>query len=360
MKKVVSLMLALVMVFAMMPHALAASDSSETLTACGPVGFTDTDQITNAEAVAVTTAIGLFSGTPDGRFDPAGTVTRAQMAAIIVKMLKGCDFDADIYKGEGNPFTDTAGFQGGWAEGYINACVQMHIVNGYGDGTFRPGNAVTVPEAATMLLNALKVEPVQGTDWPASVIYKARAMNLFGELDSFFVLNWTMELNRDQLSVIINAAIQYKPEGGETLLSSVFGVKNINTEHKYGEGFCEVCHAVKPGQEGAETSEPDDPADYYPGTKIRTFTAITGIECKRIDDGKRYCYSVPDLDIPARSNPSSNKYCKAYMDYMSSLNCAAISIGGSEPYVAAAEGSLKLWAAPFDGEVYIEITRGAI
>lgn len=316
MKKVVSLMLALVMVFAMMPHALAASDSSETLTACGPVGFTDTDQITNAEAVAVTSAIGLFSGTPDGRFDPTGTVTRAQMTTIIVKMLKGCDFNADIYKGEGNPFTDTAGFQGGWAEGYINACVQMHIVSGYGDGTFKPGNAVTVAEAATMILNALKVDAGSGT-WPINVMSKAEQMNLFGDLGFTTMHGGSKELNRDQLAVIINAAIQYKPEGGETLLSSVFGVKNINTEHKYGESFCEVCHAVKPVPEGAETEDPEteDPADYYPGTKIKTFTAVTGVE--PIDAGKRR-WTYPAAAGDFYSEPNLQEYLR-YLETVGEL-----------------------------------------
>ena len=47
--------------------------------------------------------------------------------------------------------------------------------------------------------------------------------------------------------MIVNAGVQYKPEGGEALLSDLFGVKNINTEHKFEGNFCTVCRAAKPG-----------------------------------------------------------------------------------------------------------------
>ena len=138
MKKTISLLLAVTMLLSMMTMGVHAAQD-DTLNACGVVGFKDLERITYTNAVAVTAGIGLFTGTDEGKFEPHGQVTRAQMATIVVKMLKGADFNADSYKGESNPFPDTADFQGGWAEGYINACVQLGIVKGYGDGKFFVG-----------------------------------------------------------------------------------------------------------------------------------------------------------------------------------------------------------------------------
>ena len=45
--------------------------------------------------------------------------------------------------------------EGGWASGFINCAVSQGIIKGYPDGTFKPNNNVTYAEAATMLLRAL-------------------------------------------------------------------------------------------------------------------------------------------------------------------------------------------------------------
>ena len=50
--------------------------------------FTDADQISNTEAVAVMNAVGVFQGS-GGAFSPAGILTREQAAKIICYMLGG-------------------------------------------------------------------------------------------------------------------------------------------------------------------------------------------------------------------------------------------------------------------------------
>ena len=242
-KRLFGLLLAGAMLLSGLTLCVGAA-GEDTLNACGPVGFKDPERITYTEAVSITGGLGLFSGTTDDRFDPRGTVTRAQMATIVVKMLKGADFNADSYKGEENPFPDTAAFESGWAEGYVNACVQLGIVKGYGDGTFQPANPVTTAEALTMVLNALKVDAGAG-EWPATVMNKASELKLADGLG--FAPASDKLLNREQLAVIVSAGVQYKPEGGEALLSSVFGVKSINTEHKFEGDFCTVCRTAREG-----------------------------------------------------------------------------------------------------------------
>ena len=52
-------------------------------------------------------------------------------------------------------FQDTASYQSGWAEGYINMCASLGIVSGYNDTAYGPGDTVTTWQAALMLQRAL-------------------------------------------------------------------------------------------------------------------------------------------------------------------------------------------------------------
>lgn len=195
-KRTLSLALASVMLLGMMVVGSSAA-------------FIDADEIVNKEAVEITAGLGLFAGNPDGSFNPKGTVTRAQMATVIVKMLYGSDINADQFKGIGK-FSDTAAFEGGWAEGYINLCADQGVVSGYGDGTYKPGNSVTTAEAVTMILNALDVDAGEGT-WPLTFMAKAEEMKLFSELA---VKPLTHDpLTRDQLAVLVLAGLEYSPSG---------------------------------------------------------------------------------------------------------------------------------------------------
>ncbi len=174
--------------------------------------FSDADQIVHAEAVNRAAELGYFVGS-DGKFMPKETVTRAQMATVIVKMLHGADHNADPYKNMGR-FPDTADYQGGWADGYINLCAQEGVVGGYGDGTFQPDKKVNAAEAVTMLLNALKVDAGEG-NWPDTVMNKGTELGLFAELSG---VEAGTALNRDQLAALVIAGVDWKEEkaGGDT------------------------------------------------------------------------------------------------------------------------------------------------
>ena len=77
-KKILSLALALVMVFSLMTFASAKD-------------FSDSDAIEHTEAVEVLTALEVIDGVGNNTFNPTGNVTRAQMAAIMTRYLLGLE-----------------------------------------------------------------------------------------------------------------------------------------------------------------------------------------------------------------------------------------------------------------------------
>ena len=197
-KRALSLALASVMLLGMMVVGSSAA-------------FADADEIVNTEAVEIAAGLGLFAGS-DGKFNPEGTVTRAQMAAVIAKMYYGSDLNADTYKGS-NQFSDTASFEGGWAEGYINLGVEKGWFKGYGDGTFKPGQAVTTAEAMTMIINLLGIDAGEGT-WPMTVMAAAEENELFdGELELKPQPATNVAMTRDELAVVVVNALYYSEEG---------------------------------------------------------------------------------------------------------------------------------------------------
>ncbi len=259
-KRALSLALASVMLLGMMVIGTSAAT------------FTDADEIVNTEAATITAGLGLFAGS-EGKFNPAGTVTRAQMATVIVKMLYGSEINADSYKGSGK-FSDVASFEGGWAEGYINLCANLGIVGGYGDGTFKPGQYLTTAEAVTMLLNALKVDAGAGT-WPLTVMAAAEKIDLYK--DMLTAKPTTNEaLTRDQLSVLVWNGLNYSAD--EKIGYTVDGV----TYSDYMEAFL-AAGGTLGGQQPNKTitiAKPDTLADSVFGLKkvegILTGNTATG------------------------------------------------------------------------------------
>ncbi|MBQ7033782.1 MAG: S-layer homology domain-containing protein [Clostridia bacterium] len=112
------------------------------------------DTASYAEAVTTLNALGIMIGDENGNFNPDASITRAETAAIITRMknLGGAASAAG-----GTNFTDVAADH--WAAGYINLAEQSGIINGYGDGTFGPSNAVTFEQVIKMIVAALGRTP---------------------------------------------------------------------------------------------------------------------------------------------------------------------------------------------------------
>lgn len=112
--------------------------------------FPDVDEDSAyVEATEFLLDLGVMEGDDQGNFNPNKFVTRAEMAAIICRML-GEDFSEA--KG-GTTFTDVA--ESHWANAYITKVAELGIVEGDGNGIFGPSDVVTYEQAVTMLIRAI-------------------------------------------------------------------------------------------------------------------------------------------------------------------------------------------------------------
>ena len=117
--------------------------------------YTDVAEDANySEAVTVLSGLGILTGYEDGSFKPDATITRAEFATVVIRML-GL---ADSASGGAVIFNDVAADH--WANGYIALASQQGIVNGYGDGRFGPEDPVKYQEAIKMVVAALGYTPM--------------------------------------------------------------------------------------------------------------------------------------------------------------------------------------------------------
>lgn len=99
-------------------------------------------------------------------YDPAGTVTRQQMATYVVRMLDSIPdrFHALPELGDGPvPFADGDQVSSAHERG-VRLLAELGIVSGYDDDTFRPGEPVNRAQMATFVAGA--VEEVTGEQLP--------------------------------------------------------------------------------------------------------------------------------------------------------------------------------------------------
>lgn len=128
-------------------------------------------------AVSALMNAGIVSGYPDGDFMPSQSMNRAEACKLIVTAV-GANID-----NVGTQFKDLAGYS--WATPYIVYAASNGIVSGYDDGTFRPGNKVTMDEIITMSVRALGYKDSSlNANWPLAYLSKAKDLNILSGIDS--------------------------------------------------------------------------------------------------------------------------------------------------------------------------------
>lgn len=96
--------------------------------------FTDVDTSLYKNALNVLATYGILQGNGDGTFNPEGTLTRAQLCALLAQALGVTSLSE-------SPYSDVEDTR--WYAPYVTAMSYMGLVEGYEDGTFRPNDTVT-------------------------------------------------------------------------------------------------------------------------------------------------------------------------------------------------------------------------
>ena len=169
----------------------------------------------------------IISGFPDGTFQPATPITRAQYAALITKTFQlPKSNQLDKFKDIKPDF---------WAAKAIASTADRGFLKGFPDGTFRPGNNITKIQALVSIVNGLNLS---GGNPNVLMVYRDRAQipsyatnATTVATQKLLVVNYPQpdqleplrEITRAEIAVLIYQALV--ATGQENPLSSAYIVK---------------------------------------------------------------------------------------------------------------------------------------
>lgn len=160
MKKLISLMTVLVMMFSF---------------------ITASATVNEADITSLMAEMNIMNGFPDGEFYPELPVTRAQFAKIAVNASKYKNMVA--HGMVTSPFADVS--YSHWAAPYIKIASENKLILGYPDSTFLPENSVSLAEAVTVAVKLLGYTDSDfSTSWPYGQMGVANNIGLTDGIDA--------------------------------------------------------------------------------------------------------------------------------------------------------------------------------
>ena len=184
---------------ALAPAALAASVAGQ--------AYTDVGSGAEAAAITFLTTSGVLNGYPDHTFKPGNTITRAEFAAAVVRLL-----GPTAAASAGALANITPSFPDGtaiptWAWGYVNYAQGQKLIEGFPDGTFQANAQITMVQAAAILIRAIGDDPSVTGTWPAN--YTIAAYNL--KLDTGLQFNPNVPATRGDVAQLTYDAALLAP-----------------------------------------------------------------------------------------------------------------------------------------------------
>ena len=146
-KRILSVFMALCILLGCMSTVFASEPEAKE--------FSDMPENWATEALESAVANGLLRGA-DGKIMPDSPLTRAQMAAIIVRAFAAID------KSDISTYVDVRSSD--WFADDIAKADKMGVMQGYGDGIMNPNGNITREQAFTVLARALKLAPASDID----------------------------------------------------------------------------------------------------------------------------------------------------------------------------------------------------
>lgn len=119
-----------------------------------PLKFSDVNSQWFAPFVERLAMLGATEGSLEGGvrlFKPEQAITRAEFVVMLCKAMNIAPISGEL------AFSD-AGIVPGYAKGYVKAAVTQGIINGYGDGSFKPSNKISRADMVLMIIRAIGIK----------------------------------------------------------------------------------------------------------------------------------------------------------------------------------------------------------
>lgn len=164
-----------------------------------------------------------IKGYPDGTVRPEASLTRAEAAAILYRVMeKSC---VERFHAESSSFRDVP--DGKWYTTYVATLEKAGVIVDSKDGNFRPNDAITRAELASMLAQFANVtggttsfSDVPTTHWAADYIAAAvRSGWIQGYPDGTFRPEQTIK--RAEMTAMVNRALGRDPQSASDLLEGM-------------------------------------------------------------------------------------------------------------------------------------------
>ena len=309
MKKLLALVLALVMTLSL---AVVGSNAA----------FKDAEKVnaSYAEAVDVLAGMKVFQGYPDGSFQPEGSITRAEVAAIVYRLYTAdvTDKQASLYATY-NKFTDMDG--AAWAKGYIGYCGNAGLIKGYDAKTFGPADKVTGYQALAMILRAVgydKNDEFTGAQWQLRVASTAQQLGILKNVKG---VDLNAAASRELVAELLfrTAAyvpmVTYTPALGYTNLTAILNGKANATLGEKNFGLTKSADQEDAWGRPYYTwyGEYNNITGYQKSTKDALYATVKATPVKTYYTAVKECEVATDLGLkaetklPAYTNGKDNK-----------------------------------------------------
>ena len=136
----------------------------------GGIGLTPTSQNTDIEDVQspltdIRNHSPFIKGYEDGTVRPDGSITRAEVAMILWRLLPAASTNSN----NNSVFTDVE--TGAWYAQAVDCLYGLEVIKGYEDGTFLPNARISREEFTAMVCRAYNAKTIQSANNPFSDVF---------------------------------------------------------------------------------------------------------------------------------------------------------------------------------------------
>lgn len=220
----------------------------------------------NKQAIEYLQGTNVIGGYSDGTYKPDNTINRAEFLKIVI----GAKYGSDLSASSAVSLSDVD--SSAWFAPYVYKAISEGIVNGYPDGTFKPGNNINLAEALKIVTLTYQIpiphyirEPDNWFDPYLDAANGEALLNLVASRAPWY------QITRGDTATIIHALIT--DEGSNVTLSEVVEVVDGDTVKVNYQGNTETVRLI--GIDTPETVHPyEDVQCYGPEASERAKTLL--------------------------------------------------------------------------------------